>query len=227
MQAIKEEKRVFNHSNKKQYKKIALALSICLLIVWVFLGTEASLAWFADTSDTVKNVFHFGELDIVVSHRVNDTDYEEIEMDTKVFDENALYEPGYTQVIYLKVENKGDVPFDYKTAVTVTNYLPAINVYNKSFKLQDHLRFGFITADTEAELEAKIANREAAKSLATMPLNDYSTDVESLNAKDEQFMAIVIYMPESVGNIANYKGDTAPLVELGVIVSATQQGTNG
>ena len=86
-----------------KYKKIALALSLCLIIVWIALGTSASLAWFTDTSPTLRNIFHIQNFDLVVSHRLDDGTYEELDGQTQVFSDEALYEPGYVQVVYLKV----------------------------------------------------------------------------------------------------------------------------
>jgi hypothetical protein len=99
---------VSNPANKKPYKRIALVLSLCSLIIWGILGTGASLAWFVDTSDVVTNIFHTANFDLEVSHRTDDYKWESIDAKTDIFDDEALYEPGYVQVIYLKVENKGD-----------------------------------------------------------------------------------------------------------------------
>ena len=175
------------------------------------------------TDEEVKNVFHFAEFDLVVSHRLEDGSYEEIDTETKIFDDTALYEPGYVQVVYLKVENKGTVPFDFKTAVSVTDYTVATNVFGQSFNLQDFLRFGVICADTEALLDEKLADRELAVSASSMKLNNYSTDVAELEAGGETYLAIIVRMPEEVGNDANYREDKIPKVELGIIVSATQK----
>lgn len=208
---------------RNKYKKIALCVSILLVAAWCILGTGASLAWFVDTDEEVKNVFHFAEFELEVSHRLEDGTWEKIEQDTKIFDDEALYEPGYTQVVYLKIENKGTVPFDFKTAVSVTDYTLATNVFGQSFQLQDYLKFGLTTADTEEELFEKVATRNLAKELAVMPLSNYSTETASLDAKGTVYMALIVRMPEDVTNMANYRGDVIPRVELGLIVTATQQ----
>ena len=208
---------------RNKYKKIALCVSILLIAAWCILGTGASLAWFVDTDEEVKNVFHFAEFELEVSHRLEDGTWEKIEQDTKIFDDEALYEPGYTQVVYLKIENKGTVPFDFKTAVSVTDYTLATNVFGQSFQLQDYLKFGLTTADTEEELFEKVATRNLAKELAVMPLSNYSTETASLDAKGTVYMALIVRMPEDVTNMANYRGDVIPRVELGLIVTATQQ----
>lgn len=208
---------------KKHYKKLALALSLCLIVIWTVMGAGTSLAWFTDTDEEVKNVFHFAEFDLAVSHRLEDGTYEEIKPDTKIFDDEALYEPGYVQVVYLKVENKGTVPFDFKTAVSVSDYTPATNVFGQTFNLQDYLKFGVVSADTEALLEEKLADRELAVNASTMKLNNYSTDSAELEAGGGTYLAIIVRMPEEVGNDANYREDKIPKVELGIIVSATQK----
>ena len=209
--------------NKNLYKKIALILSLCLIAVWAILGTGASLAWFTDTSEEIKNIFHVAEFDLVVSHRLEDGAYEEIDGQTKIFDDEALYEPGYVQVVYLKIENNGTVPFDFKTAVTVTDYTVATNVFGHQFNVQDYLKFGFVSAESEDELAEMLEKRDLAKDVATMKLSNYSTDTASLEAGGEVYLALIVRMPEEVGNDANYRGEAIPRVELGIIVNASQQ----
>lgn len=211
--------------NRKRYKRIALVLSLCAILLWTVLGTGASLAWFSDTSEEIRNIFHFADFALEVSHRLPDGTWEPIDGQTDIFDDNALYEPGYVQVVFLKVENKGSMPFDFKTAVSVTDYTVATNYFGQYFYLQDYLKFGVTVADTEDEMDAKVQTRDLAKEIATMRLNNYTTDVAALEAGDTAYMALVVRMPEAVSNEANYRGSTVPKVELGIIVEASQQGS--
>ncbi len=211
------------------YKKIALALSLCVLVVWGVLGTGASLAWFSDTSEQIKNIFHMAEFDLKVSYRLENGDYDTIEGSTDLFDKEALYEPGYVQVVYLRIDNNGSVPFDYYTAVSVTDFTPGENVFGIPFNLQDHLKFGIVTADTEAELLGKVPNREVAASYANTRLGNYTNQdtPDELLAGKSKYAALIVCMPQEVTNEANYKtGTTRPKVELGIIVSAQQQKQN-
>ena len=213
-------------AKKKPYKRIALALSLCALLIWAILGTGASLAWFTDTSPEINNIFHFAEFDLVVSHRLTDGKWEEVDSQTKVFDEKALYEPGYVQVVYLKVENKGTVPFKFDTAVNVNGCIEATNVFGQRFMLQDYLKFGLATADTEDEMKNSIPDRETAVEIANEPLhNYYKTGAFELAPGKTKYIALIVRMPEEVGNVANYRGNIVPKVELGLIVKATQIGT--
>ena len=209
-------------------KKVALSVSLLLVVAWCVLGTGASLAWFTDTDEEVKNIFHFAEFDLEVSHRLEDGTWEKVEQGTKLFDDEALYEPGYVQVVYLRIENKGEVPFDWKTAVTVTDYTEPTNIFGQKFHLQDYLKFGLATAETEDKLFELVATRDLAEEVANMPLNHYyengyTTEASELGAQEMTYLALIVRMPEDVTNIANYRGDTIPRVELGVIVSATQK----
>ena len=210
-------------AKKRIYKQIALALSLCALIVWCILGTGASLAWFTDTSPEINNIFHFAEFDLVVSHRLTDGKWEEVDGQTKIFDEEALYAPGYVQVVYLKVENKGDRDFKFSTAVNVNGCIVATNVFGQDFMLQDYLKFGIKTADTEEEMKNSIPDRESAVEIASEPLhNYYETGAFELAPGGTKYIALIVRMPEEVGNVANYRGDTVPEVDLGITVKADQ-----
>ncbi len=214
---------MLNPANRKPYKRIALALSLCAIFIWAILGTGASLAWFTDTSEEVNNIFHFANFEVAVSHRTDEGKWEPVDGKTDIFDDEALYEPGYVQVVYLKVENKGDRAFDFYTAVIVTDYTVATNAFGQHFFLQDYLRFGIAIAETEKEMNEKVATRALSNEIATMKLSRYETDVAALEPGETAYMALVIRMPEEVGNEANYRGDDIPMVELGIIVRADQQ----
>lgn len=209
-------------AKKRIYKQIALALSLCALIVWCILGTGASLAWFTDTSPEINNIFHFSEFDLVVSHRLTDGKWEEVDGQTKIFDEEALYEPGYVQVVYLKVENKGTLPFEFYTSVNVNGCIVATNVFGQEFMLQDHLKFGITTADSEDAMKNSVPDREKAVEIADMPLHNYDTETAVLNPGATKYIALIVRMPEEIGNVANYRGDTVPEVDLGITVKADQ-----
>ena len=219
MQDLEKDKKI------KPVRKIVLGVSIILILVLLFIGAGASLAWFNDSTPEMVNIFHRAEFDLFVSHKLLNGTYEEVTSGTKIFEDEALYEPGYVQVVYLKVENKGTIPFDYKTAVNVSDYVPGVNAFGQSFNLQDYLKFGLVEADTEVGLDARIPNREAAVALANTNLGSYTTDVSTLDPGKTAYMAIIVRLPEDVGNVANYRGTTVPTVKMGINVTAQQVGT--
>ena len=212
---------------RRTFTKVALVLSVCLMIIWCILGTGSSIAWFVDESPAIRNNFNFAEFDLVVSHKT-ENGYEEVKADTKIFDDEALYEPGYVQVVYLKIENKGTVGFDYDLAVVpnLQTIVRAKNVYGHDIYLPEFLKFGVVFADTEAELTQKLENRDLAKQQATAALSSYTSKPDNLQAGEEKYVAVIIRMLEEVGNAANYRGNTLPSVELGITVQAVQEGKN-
>lgn len=209
-------------ANKTPYKRIALALSLCALIIWGILGTGASLAWFTDTSPEINNIFHFADFDVEVSHRLTDGKWEQIDGKTDIFDDKALYEPGYVQIVYLKVENKGTVPFKFQTAVNVNGCIEATNALGQHFMLQDYLEFGITITDSEETMKNSVPNRKKAVEIANLPLHNYSTETAVLAPGATKYIALIVRMPEEVSNVANYRGDTVPNVELGITVKADQ-----
>ena len=206
----------------KTRKKIALTLSLCAIFLWCGLGAGASLAWFTDTAPVAHNIFHFAQFQLEVCHRLPDGSWEPVDRNTPVFAEQALYEPGYTQVVYLKAKNTGTAPFSVYTAVTATGHPVATNSFGQPFYLHEHLRFGICVAGSQAEMLQAVQTRDQAVALADRKLSNYGTDTAILQPGETAYIALVVCMPESVGNEANYRGGEVPSVELGLIVKAEQ-----
>ena len=209
---------------------MALALSAGLFVLWWALGTGATLAWFSDV-DTVRNEFQIGLLDLDVSYRNTYMDgYKPLQGTTEAFYDEALYEPGYTQVVYLKIENKGDVAFDYKVALTVADEVPGVDMWNKQFLLSDYLRYGIVLAPTEAQLQEMVIDRLSARYQAGDDWNAIGTwsktSEDPLPAGEGSchYAALIVYMPEDVDNAANNRGVDVPQVAIGIKVFAQQAG---
>ena len=214
---------------RKKYNKIALAVSLCLLLVWGLLGMGTTLAWFADNSGPVRNQFYFGTLDLDVYYR-HAGKWIPVESDTRVFSDQALYEPGYTQVVYLKVVNnkeRSTMPFRFRFAVDVESAVIAKSVLGNDIYLPDYLKFGVMYADSEINIDREVAalvgDRDFAGRTGNYPLNTYSKDDDAiLPVGGERYIAVIVRMPEEVGNEANYRGSTVPEVKLGLTVTASQ-----
>lgn len=202
-------------------KKSALGISALLFIVWWILGTSATLAWFTDTPDPIRNEFRIGDLALDVSFK-NDvvTDWTPLEGATIAFNDEALYEPGYTQVVYLKLENNGNVDFNYKMSVTVENVQKAKSVLGNDIYLPNYLKYGAVFAESEIELDRKLARGLAEDYMLDTwsEVSEYTFEV----GEEPHYAALIVYMPEAVGDEANYRGIAVPQVELGITVSAQQ-----
>ena len=225
----------------KKATKTALSISIALLILWSLLGAGASLAWFTDTVTDIRNQFILGRVDLKVTYYslVPNPTYEFKDLlptTTDLFDENALYEPGYTKVVYIKVENIGNVDADFRISVTANSWVDGRNALGNPIHLPSYLKFGILVDDNLSSLAAAVnavGGRPDARNIAGLDmedyesLNHYTSNSASLGADETKYAAIVVYMPEEVGNAANYVGDNQPSVNLGVTVFASQSGTIG
>ena len=226
---------------KRKFTKVAFALSVCLLLLWGVLGTGTSIAWFMDDTPELVNTFDFADFDLEVYYKVENAQGADawvlVDEKTKVFDEEALYEPGYTQVVYLKIVNKGDVEFDYKLSVDMTDFVPGVNEAGQLIYLPNYLKFGALIEKNEQLLTREVARAISIEDLddgdapakEMLPLNTYSSSIGQLEAdageESIDYAALILYMPEVVGNEANYRGSDIPTVDLGITVFASQRGT--
>ena len=214
---------------KSKVTRAMLFLSMYVLLLWGALGTGATLAWFSDTTPVAKNTFDVALMDLNVWFR-NDNmiDYARLTEQTPIFNNNAIYEPGYTQVVYLRIENPGDVEFQYKVAVNVNSYTTSMNKYGATFTLPPYLRYGVVFGDSEAALNRALAQSLADQNMADLiNLNTYSAfDTITVASGKARYAALVVYMPEETGNEANYeKPAMQPQVDLGVTIFAQQANT--
>lgn len=207
---------------RKTVTKLALVASILLIVAWVLLSANASLAWF-QADDTIVNSLNFGNLKVNLYHKTN-SGYSPVDSTTKVFNDAALYEPGYTQVVYLKIENAGTIDFTYDMSVIpdLSTIVIGKNEKGDDIYLPEYLDFGLVFDETESGLLEKTADRKLAQTYATHKLSNYSETGGTLAVGKSNYCALILYMPEEVDNEANYRGDTPPSVEVGIGVIANQ-----
>jgi len=202
--------------------KNALISSVISLILCLAMLIGATFAWFTDTAQTGVNTIVAGNLDVELYYRDAGGEYQPVTETTKLFNEDALWEPGYAEVVYLKIENKGTLALKYRLAVTVLNETSAYNIAGEEFQLSDYLMFGQVVDEVNEGPTVFQARAEAiaAVEASAAPLDSYRLD-GNLPADEFRYVALVVYMPETVGNEANYRG-SAPSIELGVSLVATQ-----
>jgi predicted ribosomally synthesized peptide with SipW-like signal peptide len=185
-----------------------------------------TFAWFTDTVSSGRNVIKSGTLKVNLQYSKDYNTWTDVGSSTKLFDENALWEPGHTEIVYLKVENAGNLALKYQLFANIYNETAGTNVKGASFKLSDYIKVGTIKDVTEKY------SRENAISAITTPVDlngGFEVTTGNLSAKttsDTSYpsdtLALVVYMPTDVGNDANYDGTHAPKIDIGVILQATQ-----
>jgi len=206
-------------STKAALLSSALALFLCITML---MGT--TFAWFTDSVTSANNVIQAGNLDVELEYWDEDQGkYVPVTSTTKLFDDAALWEPGYTEVAYLKVSNKGSLALKYQLNVNVVKETLGKTEEGATIKLSDHLVFG--VAEKQITAAADLYTRESAITAAgsVKGLKTYNGETKALpNTNDAHYVALIIYMPTDVGNAANHDGTNIPQIEMGVNVLATQ-----
>ena len=211
--------------NNRKATKRALLTSIMALVMCVVMLVGTTFAWFTDTASTGVNKIVAGNLDVKLMYSTDMQTWKEATDQTKLFDDNALWEPGYTQVVYLKVVNAGNLALKYEAGFS-KNYTSnrGKNVNGDWYRVDNYLKIG--TAETTTKFENRedvwsaIAATEKTLAKDVMLTNDWVT----LKAREESKpFAVAIYMPTSVGNEANASRLRPSSVSgLGIEVRATQ-----
>ena len=229
----------------KMTAKKALLTSILSLLVCVTMLVGTTFAWFTDSVTSGTNKIIAGNLDVNAYFYAGDkTTAEEIEADTlnwlpvqnseSIFSQD-LWEPGHTEIAYLKIVNEGTLAFKYTVNVSPINEIGGVNVAGEAFKLSNYLAFA-VTAPSETYTAYTRTTARAAidSSVITAAVNGESTSLtaiqsnvsrtdKALLAGKTEYIAVIVYMPEEVGNVANYKkGTTAPEIDLGISIYAAQ-----
>ena len=205
--------------------KRALVLSLLSMLLCVSMLVGSTYAWFTDTATTGVNKILAGNLDVKLMYSTDMQTWKEATEQTKLFDDNALWEPGYTQVVYLKVVNAGNLALKYETGFS-KNYTSnrGKNVNGDWFRVDHYLKIGTVETEeafgSREAVWAAIADSEKTLAKDVMLTNGWIT----LKAKEESKpFAVAIYMPTSVGNEANSsKNRPSSVSGLGIEVRATQ-----
>jgi len=203
-------------STKRAFLMSGIALLVCFSML-----VGSTYAWFTDSVATVNNKIVAGNLDVELYWSTNAQNWNPVDANTNIFSD-SLWEPGYTEVVYLKVVNAGTLALKYILNVAVASETGSVNVNGEEFKLSDYIEYG-VTPVTGAY--ATRAAAVAAVSGNPMKLNKaYSSpENQTLLPAQEAVVAMVVYMPASVGNDANYaKLQAIPTINLGINLLATQ-----
>ncbi len=211
---------------KKNTTRRALLTSALSLLLCVSMLIGTTFAWFTDNASSVNNVIVSGNLDVELEYSTDMTTWNTVTSTTNIFKENALWEPGYTEVVYLRVTNAGNLALKYKLGVKVASETPGkTRDGDVEFKLSDFIEYGVVENVTAAYEADTDAGRKAAKAAVTAPqkLNTaFEKELQLEKKADSDTYALVVYMPESVTNEANHNGSDIPSINLGLSVNATQ-----
>lgn len=234
---------------KSNITKKSFVLSVIALILCFALLIGATYAWFTDSVTSGRNTMLAGVLDVELEYKDENGNWQAVKADTDLFDiagngEKGLWEPGHTEVVYLRVRNAGSLAFEYKVQANLFGDEDCTkpeavytNVENGKFKLSEYL----VMSKTKGA--EKVVKRDAVwmtdlneEKAALGKLDTASYGSESKLYPEEKSDAahpyfeeftLAVYMPTWVGNEANQltsaiEDEGQPTLYLGLDLVAKQ-----
>ena len=209
-------------STKKSLLSAVLALIVCVSLL---VGT--TFAWFTDSVTSANNIIKSGNLDIELEYW-DGADWVDVKGKSDILT-NELWEPGVTEVAYLRVANAGSLAFKYQLGINIDkdSEIAGVNAAGETFKLSDHIHFGVvedIAVSGNEKAPAAYDTREEAVAAVTNAqiISKGYTKASPMLSGEELYLALVVYMPTTVGNEANHNGVNVPAIDLGINVLASQ-----
>ena len=208
----------------KQTTKHALWASVTAIALCMVMLVGTTFAWFTDTASTAVNKITSGKLDVELEYSTDMVNWTTATSSTKLFDDKSLWEPGFTEIVYLRVKNNGTLALKYTMGLnSQVGFSAGVNMAGDAYNVGDYLKLGTATVST------KFNSREeawAGVSANTHKMSDLKPFVEGMPVvepgKTTDPIALVIYMPTDVGNEANAGTKASYVYRLGVDVYATQ-----
>ena len=219
-------------NNNQKATKRALLTSVMALVMCVVMLVGTTFAWFTDTASTGVNKIQAGNLKMEVTYKNTvGGGFVKVDKAIPVFNNDALWEPGHVEFAVLNVKNIGTLALKYKLGINIANEVGSTNVDGNAFNLSDYIRFAVLDDDKSSLGRDDLV--AAAERVGSKLIKEGYTKESQLRTatdtnealKNDETVTLVVWMPKSVGNEANYKvaeGITAPSIDLGINVVATQ-----
>ena len=207
-------------SSKRALLLSALAIVLCIAML---IGT--TYAWFTDTASTAVNKIQSGNLDVQLEYSKDFSEWKNVNDNTKLFEDSTVWEPGRTEIVYLRVKNAGTLALKYTLGIYNLYNSTGKNVLGNKYRLSDYVKLGAAEADAAYADRAAAINAVDADAKLISDIDNSGMVGASLEPNDTKIYALVLYMPTEVGNEANPKNKDpywAAKMSFGISVSATQ-----
>ncbi len=191
----------------------------------MLLGT--TFAWFTDSVSSGSNVITSGNLDIEVQYTLDGKTWNDLDGAEDLFS-IGLWEPGHTEVVALKITNKGSLALKYSANMNIINETVGKNKDGGDIVLSDILTVSTLVqqANDIGDIAMMLAfsgeNGVAYENTTSFKNVNVFRNNQDLFPGDSHYAFIKVDMPETVGNEANHDGKNPPSIEFGINVIATQ-----
>ena len=223
---------------KKFQTKHALMLATIAMMLSVAMLVGTTFAWFTDGVTAPTTEIVVGGLDVELEYSYDGVTWNPVTQTTDLFagtNSSGLWEPGYTQYVYFKLSNLGNLALKYALDIKYTDTVTGTNINGGTYNLSDYVMFGAVS---QTDSLVTFDTREAAVAAVTDTTNPnassgwlsdvtYAVDGHMSAATPQndtsKYISLVVWMPTTVDNNANPKtGTTAPKITLSLSLQAGQ-----
>lgn len=105
-------------TRKGSFKR-AIITAIITLVVCLSMFVGTTFAWFTDSVTSASNIIKSGNLDVEMlwATSLSSAEWKNVEHDDTPIFNNNKFEPGTTEIRYVKIKNSGSLAFKYSLAV--------------------------------------------------------------------------------------------------------------
>ena len=188
-------------TNKNNAKR-ALLLSILSVLLCVSMLIGSTFAWFTDSTASTGNIIKSGTLDVKMSYSSDNATYTDVEADNAgpVFNYDK-WEPGYTDMKYIKIENTGSLAFKWQLHIlpngTVDKLAEVIDVYVA--EVTDSFDYKLASYTKVGTLKDMIDENDGAAHGALLSKTTDATP-DAYERKGSVTLCIALHMREDAGN---------------------------
>ena len=210
--------------NSKNTKR-ALLTSVLAMVVCLAMLVGSTFAWFTDTATAGINNIQSGNLDVELEYSKDFAEWKKVDNTTKVFEDSTEWEPGRTEIVYLRVKNAGNLALKYTLGLGNIYESKGKNVAGDFYYLSNFVKMGAVEATAAFENRAEAIGAVEPVADTFKALGEKGVVGATLNSGAAKTYAMVVYMPTEVGNEANPKNKDpywAAKLSFGVSVNASQ-----
>ena len=211
----------------KKTTKRALLSSIMALVLCFAMLLGTTYAWLTDSVSTASNVITSGNLVIDVQYTLDGENWANLDGANDLF-QKGLWEPGHTEVVALKITNKGSLALKYKADINVVDEAIGKTETGKDIVLSDILTI--TTVNQQVNMVGDILlgmvfngskNTDTSNTKTFKDGKGLANDQELLPG-EAHYLIVTVDMDENVGNEVNHNGINIPDIDFGINVVATQ-----
>ena len=180
---------------RKSFVKRSLAFSILSLLICISMLLGTTYAWFTDTVTSSNNKIESGTLTVDLELLDKQTGWASIKENSAPLFNYEKWEPGYTDVKILKIENEGTLALKWKAQFVSANELTALADVIDVYVLPSSIELGY--PDDLYDYQCVGTVRDFVNTIE-------STTYGTLAGGEEAYLGIALRMRSDAGN--EYQG---------------------